>query len=126
VTVAPDPDRAKASGTGYAENGSGLAIAMIDGPASLAAGVPARLRFRLDDRATGTPRGGLADVRVLAFSPAGWQRRYTAVPDGPEAYAVELTPPRPGAYYFFVEAPSAGLRLNTNWFLTLEAKEIPR
>jgi YVTN family beta-propeller protein len=113
VTVKSNPDldrRVKA----------GIVIEPLDGTPKLSAGDPVRLRFRVTDRATGALKNGLADVTVLAFSPPSWQRRYHAEPSGEGTYSIEMTPPRPGAYYLYAESLEAGARLNQHWFLTLE------
>ena len=116
VKVNPDPERSKAAAVG-------VAVTLVDGAPTAIARQPALVQFRLTDRKTNDPTVGLTDVTVLAFSPGGWQRRYSAKANGRGVYAVEVTPPRPGPYYLYLEAPSAGVALNHHWFLTLEAKE---
>jgi hypothetical protein len=119
VTVLPDPERAKRAGVG-------ILVEPVDGTPDVTAGVPARVRFRMTDRATGDPAEGLEDVTVLALSPGGWQRRLRADPEGAGIYAIEWSAPRPGVYYLYAESPSAGVRLNRSWFLTIDAKEADR
>ncbi len=121
LKVEPDPDRARKSGV--------VASAVDPGDRSVPAGQPVSVRFRLTDTATGQGVAGLTDVTVLAFSPAGWQRRIRATPvdvqadnppDGAGTYTIEWTPPSPGAYYLYASSPTAGVRLNRNWFHTLD------
>jgi YVTN family beta-propeller protein len=112
VTVKPDPERVKRAK-------SAILIEVQDKVPDLVVGMPARLRFRIADRGTGQAKNGLQDVTVLTFSPGGWQRRYRAAPCGEGTYAIEMTPPRPGVYYFYAESPTAGAQLNQHWFLTL-------
>ena len=116
VKVNPNPERSKQAAVG-------VTITLVDGEPRATARRPTPVRFRLTDRKSNAPTVGLNDVSVLAFSPGGWQRRYLAKSSEPGVYAVEVTPPRPGAYYLYLEAPSAGVALNHHWFLTLEAKE---
>ena len=116
VKVNPDPERSKRAS-------AGVVVTPIDDSPTVTAGKPVRVRFRLSDRKTNDPTIGLTDVSVLVFSRGGWQRRLRPSPLGRASPPVELTPPRPGAYYLYAEAPSAGIDLNHNWFLTLEAKE---
>jgi len=113
VVVKPDPDRAKRAKPA-------IVVEPLDGARVQVAGIPAQLQFRIAGQGTGLPMDGLQDVTVLAFSPPGWQRRYRAEPSGLGTYAIEMTPPRPGAYYLYAESPSAGARLNQHWFFTLD------
>ena len=79
----------------------------------LPAGETTALEIQLIDPVTGTPRSGLADVRVLTFrSPGRNQERRLARPLGDGRYQVDLLLPHPGVYYAFVESDSAGLRYN--------------
>lgn len=73
-------------------------------------GQPFHLRFRVTDSTTGKPRPGIDDLGVLVFSPSIWQARQWATSAGQGNYEVVFTPPEPGAYYFFWECPSLGLR----------------
>jgi YVTN family beta-propeller protein len=115
VSVKPDPARAK-------RVKSKILVEPLEEAPSLVAGMPARLRFRISDSVTGDPKDGLEDVTVLAFSPPAWQRRYHATPSGEGTYTIEMIPPHPSAYYLYAESPTAGVRLNQHWFLTLDVK----
>ena len=117
VQILPDPERVKQAAAGFV-------VTSMDVP-PMTVGTPAKIRFRITNRATGAPATGLVDVTVLAFSPGGWQRRLrtAASADGPGVYSVEWSPPRAGTFYLYAEALSIGVSLNRNWFLTVEAKE---
>jgi DNA-binding beta-propeller fold protein YncE len=118
LKVAHDPERAK-------RVAAALVVQPLNVP-SPTAGTPSTLRFQITNRATGIPAPGLSDVCVLAFSPGGWQRRLAAkaVAEEPGVYVAEWTPPRGGTYYFYAEAPSAGVKINRNWFLTATTKDL--
>lgn len=82
----------------------------LDPPARLRAGQPARLRFVLLDDAN-RPLPPSADVRALALAPPGaWQQRRAlrADPQG-RWYELELTPPKPGLYYVWLESAALAL-----------------
>jgi hypothetical protein len=121
VTVKPDPTRVKSTQ-------AAISVEVLPDATIPVAGQPARLRFRILDRETRTPKGGLDDVTVLAFSPPSWQHRFRAEESDTGIYTITMTPPRPGGYYFYAESPAAGARLNRNWFLTLDvtSKEADR
>src|SRR5262249_51418891 len=86
VDVKPDPGRLK-----NAE--APISVEAISETTALVAGTPARLRFRIVNRSTGTPKGPLEDVTVLAFCPPSWQGRYHATGSGEGIYAITMTPP---------------------------------
>jgi YVTN family beta-propeller protein len=118
-TTKPDPERAL--------KGSGVTATPVTPiPGDVPAGTRVRVKFRLSDNSTGKGVAGLNDVTVLSFAPGGWQRRLRATSDDDAhqeaetgVYAVEWTPPRSGVYYLYAQSPTAGARLNRNWFLTL-------
>jgi YVTN family beta-propeller protein len=116
--VKPDPARLRNAH-------SSIAVEAVSDSTALQAGKSARLRFRIVDRTTGAPKGQLKDVTVLAFSPPSWQNRYQAAASDEGTYAITVTPPRAGTYYFYAESPTASARFNRHWFLTLDvtAKE---
>jgi YVTN family beta-propeller protein len=92
---------------------SEVRVVSLNGGAAVRAGEETTLRFRLLHGETGEPLSGLADVRVLALlAPGTWQERQWAREVEPAVYAVELTPPRPGVYYVYLEVASLGLELN--------------
>lgn len=85
-------------------------VRALDPPARLSAGQPARLRFVLLDDAD-RPLPPTADVRALALAPPGtWQQRRAlrADPQG-RWYELELTPPKPGLYYVWLESAALAL-----------------
>jgi YVTN family beta-propeller protein len=118
ITVAADPTRAARRRP--------LRIEPFVDSQEIAAGADTRVRFKIADPATGTPRAGLTDVQALTFlSPGVWQRRHPAAEVGPGLYEIHFTPPEAGLYYVFVEVPSAGLALQSSPALTLTAREAP-
>jgi hypothetical protein len=93
------------------------------GEPRVAVGREVEVRFRLRDPRTAELRADLDDVRALTFlAPGHRQRRRPAEPDGDGGYRVRFTPEEPGAYYVFVEAPSAGLEFREAPPLILEAR----
>jgi len=98
-------------------------VPMIADPA-VRVGEETTLRFRLLDGGSGEPLAGLADVRVLAvLAPGTWQERLWAREVEPAVYAVELTPPRPGVYYVYLQVASLGLELNNPQYSIIRAFE---
>jgi hypothetical protein len=90
----------------------------------LTVGEPARLRFKLAEPATGEPKNGLEDVRVLTFlAPGIWQKRQWAEPAGDGIYQIDFVPPRPGVYYVALEIPSLDLGYNRFRPLILRARK---
>ena len=81
-------------------------------------------RFKLIDTATGDPKSGLKDVRVLTFlSPGVWQRRDIAKSVGDGVYELKINVPEAGVYMLFVESPSMGVRYTDLPYLMLQASE---
>ena len=71
------------------------------------AGETATLRFRLLDGATGQPRTGVADGRVLSFLAPGRNRTETALKEvGGGEYEFSLPAKASGAYYVYLAVPS--------------------
>jgi YVTN family beta-propeller protein len=98
-------------------------VPMIADPA-VRVGEETTQRFRLLDGVSGEPLSGLADVRVLAvLAPGTWQERLWASEVEPAVYAVELTPPRPGVYYVYLQVASLGLELNNPQYSIIRAFE---
>jgi YVTN family beta-propeller protein len=88
------------------------------------AGESARLQFRLTDPATGQPKEGLKDVRVLALlAPGTRQQRHVAEPRGDGVYEVSITAPEAGVYYVFVECPSLKVKFNQLPYIILHATD---
>jgi YVTN family beta-propeller protein len=85
---------------------------------------PYKVRFRLLDAATGEPKDGLKDVRVLFFlSPGIWQKRDWAQGVGDGFYEITVTPPESGIYMLFVEVASQGVAFRQLPYLTLHVPE---
>ncbi len=67
----------------------------------------ARIDLRLVDPQTEEPIRGIQDLHVRALlAPGIWQQRYDPVETEPGIYRLSFVPPRPGAYYLYVQAPS--------------------
>jgi YVTN family beta-propeller protein len=81
-------------------------------------------RFKLIDTATGDPKSGLKDVRVLTFlTPGIWQHRDIATSLGNGVYEIKINVPQAGVYMVFVESTSMGVRYKDLPSLTLHATE---
>lgn len=82
------------------------------------------VRFKLMDRATGTPKTGLEDVRVLTFLASGsWQERQWAAAVGDGVYEVSFVPPEPGVYYVFLQCQSLKIKLNQLPYIILDGRD---
>jgi hypothetical protein len=57
------------------------------------------------------------------LAPGTWQERLWAREVEPAVYAVELTPPRPGVYYVYLQVASLGLELNNPQYSIIRAFE---
>lgn len=67
----------------------------------------ARIDLRLVDPQTEEPIRGIQDLHVRALlAPGIWQQRYDPVETEPGIYCLSFVPPRTGAYYLYVQAPS--------------------
>jgi YVTN family beta-propeller protein len=89
-------------------------------------GEEVRVRFRLTDPESGTPKKGLQDVRALTFlSPGLGQQRQWAAERGEGLYEITFRPEEEGLYYVFLEVASAGLPLQSAPHVTLFAKPRP-
>src|SRR5689334_17446046 len=79
-------------------------------------------RFKLTETATGNPKAGLDDVRVLTFmSSSGWQHRDFATSVGNGFYEVKINVPEAGVYTIFFESASMGVRYRDLPYLMLHA-----
>jgi hypothetical protein len=89
---------------------------------ALRPGADYKIRFRLSDAATGQPKEGLTDVRVLFFlSPGIWQKRDYARSVGGGVYELEVNAPQEGVYMVFVESRSQAVSFRQLPHLTLQA-----
>jgi YVTN family beta-propeller protein len=85
-------------------------------------GEPSRIRFRLEDRVTGEPEGGLTDVSVLYYRSDG--RGRTTLPArqlGDGMYEATVEVDMPATYYVYVAAPSKKLGYSDRSLLSLMA-----
>lgn len=79
-------------------------------------------RFKLIETATGNPKVGLDDVRVLTFmSASGWQHRDFATSVGNGFYEVKINVPEAGVYTMFFESASMGVRYRDLPYLMMHA-----
>jgi len=99
VEAADNPARRATSGR--------LGIEYLVPERTVKAGATVPVRFRLADSATGTPRTGLAGVRVLFFRIPGKDRREVPAREvGDGVYQAMLPMTRPGGYNIYVAVPS--------------------
>ena len=129
VEVAPGVERKAPTGrlrpVSVEPSIAGRALAYGD-RVDLPVGQPVTIDFKLFDAATGEPREGLRDVRVLTFrAPGRDQRRRLARPLGGGVYRIELLPAQAGVYYAYVESAAAGLKLNESTQLILVVRDAP-
>lgn len=116
ATIEPDP-RARTA------TGPGTRVEYLTRERILRVGEASRVRFRLTDPATGVPRAGAEDVRVLALlAPGVWQRRAAARAVGEGIYEAEISVPREGVYYLYVESPSLRVRFNQLPYLIMRGE----
>jgi YVTN family beta-propeller protein len=115
ATAKPDPNARQ-------ELKAGLRVEYLNGEQQPPrAGESYKIRFKLTDTATGQPKDGLKDVRVLFFlAPGIWQTREFAAPAGGGVYELEVKVPQDGVYMVFVESQSQGVNFRQLPFLTLQ------
>ncbi len=83
------------------------------------AGEEAHINLRLLHPETGQPIPNIQDLQVVTLlAPGIWQQRYQAKESDAGVYRLSFVPPRPGAYYLYVQAPSQDLAQNTAPFFT--------
>jgi hypothetical protein len=103
-----------------------LGIKYLDTKRSVPVGDPTPFRFRLVQPATGLPRTGLRDVRVLFFRLPGKDRtEIIAQEEGEGVYRALLPFPRPGAYYVHVGVPSERVGYNDLPYFSVLATRKP-
>lgn len=89
-------------------------------------GTPTRLRFKVLDGKTEQPASDLKDLGVMTFlTPGNWADRQWARSLGGGLYEVEVTAPKAGVYYVFVQCPSRGLGYKQLPYLILQAVDAP-
>lgn len=92
----------------------------------LTVGTPTRLRFKVLDGKTEQPNSDLKDLGVLTFlTPGNWTDRQSARSLGGGVYEVEVTAPKAGVYYVFVQCPSKGLGYKQLPYQILQAVAAP-
>jgi YVTN family beta-propeller protein len=92
----------------------------------LTAGTPTRLRFKVLDGKTEQPNSDLKDLGVLTFlTPGNWTDRQSARSLGGGVYEVEITAPKAGVYYVFVQCRSKGLGYKQLPYQILQAVAAP-
>ncbi len=100
-----------------------LRIEHFDKDKPLQPGVDYKLRFRLIDTATNSPKTGLRDVNVLTFlAPGVWQTRAFAQEVGAGVYELTIKVPERGVYMVFVESRSQGVNFRDLPFRTLHSQ----
>jgi DNA-binding beta-propeller fold protein YncE len=114
ATARPDPNAKP-------EQTTALRVEYLNKGESPRAGENYKIRFKLTDAATGQPKDGLQDVRVLFFlAPGVWQKRDFATGVGGGVYELEVNVPREGVYMVFVESQSQGVGFRQLPYLTLQ------
>ncbi|WP_028630835.1 YncE family protein [Metapseudomonas resinovorans] len=94
---------------------------LIDQP-RVAAGAPAKARFRILQGSGDQPRTGIADVRVRYFlAPASRPREVAAVEVGEGIYEAPIELKTAGAYYLHVGASSLGMPFGSQPYASLRA-----
>ncbi len=94
-------------------------------PATVEAGKPVHIEFRLTNAGQPIPRNELTDVTALAMlAPGVWHNRVRAAAIDGGLCAITFVPPQPGVYYLYLNSPSLGLGDNNHPnVLVLEATE---
>jgi DNA-binding beta-propeller fold protein YncE len=114
ATAKPDPNAKQ-------ELKTALRVEYLNKGQQPRAGESYKIRFKLTDAATGQPKDGLKDVRVLFFlAPGVWQKRDFASHVGGGVYELEVNVPRDGVYMVFVESQSQGVGFRQLPYMTLQ------
>lgn len=88
-------------------------------------GAPAAIRFRLYDGATGAPKAGLKDVRVMSVPASGRGRNEVAATEvGDGVYEARIAIPGSGAYYVYVASDELRKGFRDLPYLTLMASAL--
>jgi YVTN family beta-propeller protein len=112
---------AKADPNAKPELKTALRVEYLNKQQTPRAGENYKIRFKLVDAATGQPKDGLKDVRVLFFlSPGVWQTRDFASSVGGGVYELDVNVPRDGVYMVFVESQSQGVSFRELPYMTLQ------
>ena len=114
ATAKPDPNAPQV-------RKAGISVEYLDRGKSPRAGESYKIRFKLTDTATGLPKDGLKDVRVLVFlAPGVWQQREFAAPVGGGVYELAVNIPEDGVYMVFVESQSQGVSFRQLPYMSLQ------
>jgi DNA-binding beta-propeller fold protein YncE len=92
-------------------------VAPMRAKASLQAGEPVRVQFKVTDPDTHAAKTDLYDVQILVIAPGIWQGRQWARHAGDGVYGADFVLPRPGSYAVYLACPS--LELQYRQYLTL-------
>jgi YVTN family beta-propeller protein len=104
------------------KSGPLIAVQYDDKQRVVKAGEPLKFRFKLIDTATGQPRLGLQDARVLYYLAPGRNRTEVPARDlGDGTYEAEINVAAAGAYYVYVGVPSMKLGFNVLPYFSLRA-----
>jgi YVTN family beta-propeller protein len=101
----------------------GIGVDYLVASREVIAGTPAAVRFRLYDGSSGTPHGGLKDVRVMSMPATGRARTEVAaieIDDG--VYEAQIAVPEAGAYYVFVASDTLNKGFRDLPYLTLMSR----
>lgn len=91
------------------------------------AGKPLRVRFRIYDGASGAPKAGLGDVRVMTLRAPGRRLGTVAAREvGQGVYEAEVAIGAPGAYYVYVSSAALGKEFAELPYLSLAAQATAR
>lgn len=101
-----------------------LSIHFDEEQRSVKAGETLKFRFTLKDPASGEPKTGIADARVMYFLSPNRMRTEVAVKElGNGRYEAEMPIRNAGAYYVYVSVPSMKLGFDRLPYFTLRASE---
>jgi YVTN family beta-propeller protein len=100
----------------------GIQLDYLVGSNTVAVGEKLRLRLRIVDAATRTPRTGLGDLQVMSMLAPGRRRAVTSARElGAGLYEAEVSFGEPGAYYVYAASRTLGKGFEELPFLTLRA-----
>ena len=101
-----------------------VSIRVLDELAGVRVGVSRRVRLEVRDVATDSPRSGLEDLGVLAYSSGNWQARQWAREVGEAGvYEIVLSPPTSGVFFLSFYCPSLGIGRNALRPVVFRAEE---
>lgn len=99
-----------------------IKVALLPSESAMQVGKDYKLRFKVTDPATKSPRLALSDMGVLVFlAPGIWQKREWAKHVGDGVYEMNFVPPEPGIYHIHFQSPSLGVKFSQIMPVTLTA-----